>query len=388
MSGETATGFTVKNGGADVADFTLANATGTYTVDYGNGVTRSVVLTEDVTAPAVSWKDGAPDSFAVGGVTPRIDDVTAIDALDGTVTPTADNTKIYVKKGDGAETPYTSAYTFETGAHTVLYKVKDSHDNEGVYAWDVYIVNRTAAEFTIGDVPTAAIVGKEVALPTATGTVDGTPCAVTVSVVSPTGVSVVTNASAESVQRFTASEAGAYQLIYRMTVQSDDPIIREYTLTATVDGTKPTITVSVKQTSVGTGKVVTVPTATATDPEDGAVLVSYAVKFGTTEIAVADGKFTPENEGTYTIVYTATDASGNTETLSFTVTAVAGGADWTNQASTDGSDEPTTIEQPKSGCGCGSVTAGSALGIAGAAMLAAGLCVLLKRKSNTDQTNR
>lgn len=68
------------------------------------------------------------------------------------------------------------------------------------------------------------------------------------------------------------------------------------------------------------GEEITVRPATAADEVDGTVTVTVKVTFGVTEVTVTDGKFVAENEGVYSVTYTASDEAGNTAEVTYSVT--------------------------------------------------------------------
>lgn len=102
-------------------------------------------------------------------------------------------------------------------------------------------------------------------------------------------------------------------------------IDKTFTVTVLPDTDRPVLTVEggLDDVTATKGEEVTVRAASATDEVDGNVNVTVKVAFGVTEIAVADGKFVAENEGVYTVTYTATDEAGNTIEKSYSITVAA-----------------------------------------------------------------
>ena len=87
-----------------------------------------------------------------------------------------------------------------------------------------------------------------------------------------------------------------------------------------IDREKPTITVDDSNTSIYAGSIpVTVPTAYASDTSGLRGGVDYTVWYGYQTSArrmlnITNGTFVPTTTGIYTVVYTATDVYGNTQT--------------------------------------------------------------------------
>lgn len=78
------------------------------------------------------------------------------------------------------------------------------------------------------------------------------------------------------------------------------------------DTTPPVITVSGVPTEGTVGEKVILPPATVTDDLDSGLTEKISVKGPTAKsVAVVNNSFTPQEAGTYTIVYSASDSAGN-----------------------------------------------------------------------------
>lgn len=78
-----------------------------------------------------------------------------------------------------------------------------------------------------------------------------------------------------------------------------------------------------KKTSAELGEWVEVPAPASVGGGSGRLTVSAAVSFGGESYEITDG-FRPEKEGVWTVMYTVTDATGETKTASYTVNVVRG----------------------------------------------------------------
>lgn len=95
------------------------------------------------------------------------------------------------------------------------------------------------------------------------------------------------------------------------------------------DTTPPVITVSGVPTEGTVGEKVILPPATVTDDLDSGLTEKISVKGPDGKsVAVVNNSFTPQEAGTYTIVYSASDSAGNKaqdQTFTIVVKAAAGG---------------------------------------------------------------
>ena len=96
-----------------------------------------------------------------------------------------------------------------------------------------------------------------------------------------------------------------------------------------MDTTPPVITVSGVPTEGTVGEKVILPPATVTDDLDSGLTEKISVKGPDGKsVAVVNNSFTPQEAGTYTIVYSASDSAGNKaqdQTFTIVVKAAAGG---------------------------------------------------------------
>ena len=137
------------------------------------------------------------------------------------------------------------------------------------------------------------------------------------------------------------------------------------------------------------GEKITLPTATATDNVAKNLTVSVEIKRGVD--VVATGEYTPEEVGIYSVVYTVSDESGNTQTLTFEVLVSAGDNtdhNWTGQTpesdSVGGGTSAGNSGAQTDGCGAsigGGITAISTL-------LAAAVLMKKKNKKQTEKGDK
>lgn len=95
--------------------------------------------------------------------------------------------------------------------------------------------------------------------------------------------------------------------------------IAKFEIIVSEDAEAPVLSGNFDTAEIALGNELKLPVFTATDGVDGNVSVSVTVKYqGET---VATGDFTPEKEGVYVVIYTATDKAGNSAVEKFTVVA-------------------------------------------------------------------
>jgi len=264
------------------ADNTGPFAVGVHTITWSatdsannTGTSTQIVTVTDTTAPVVT----APDPLVVeatGATTPvTLGTATASDLVDGSLTPSANNTG-----------------PFAVGVHTVTWSVTDVAGNTGTATQTVTITDSTAPTVTAPVALTVEATGATtpVTLGTATASdlVDGalTPTA------NPTGPFAV----------------GVHTVTWSVTDTAGNTGTATQTVTIT-DTTKPVVTAPAALTVEATAPntPVSLGTATATDIVDGAL----------TPTANPTGPFAV---GEHTITWSATDAAGNIGTATQTVT--------------------------------------------------------------------
>lgn len=257
----------------DITSFALGTTTVTWTATDAAGNSSNVTSTVtivDTTAPTLTAP--ADQTFEATGTTttPVLVQATATDLVDPALAITVDIT------------------TFPLGTTTVTWTATDANGNVSTVTSLVTIVDTTAPTITVtGTNPITISAGTTYtdAGATATDIVDGTTTVTTSGTVN-------TNA------------LGSYTITYTSTDTAGN--IGTATRTATVvDTTAPVITLTgANPYNVAQGTTYTDLGATATDNIDGVVTVTADTS--AVNMAVL---------GTYVVTYTATDASGNTATL-------------------------------------------------------------------------
>ena len=135
------------------------------------------------------------------------------------------------------------------------------------------------------------------------------------------------------------------------------------------DTTVPTITlldVFVEYAEIG--EKIEIPTATATDLSNGNIDVNVQVFLNNTELTLNDTYFIPQEEGTYSFVYSAKDSYGNEERLTYSVTAV--------KAITNSPD--SNADKNKENPSCSGRISG--VGLIGLPLLVGGIFVFRRKK--------
>ncbi len=300
------------------------------------GKTLNQTLTVVNAAPAVSLNVAETERFRLGGpnassLTLRYTDVTATDLVDGKEGVTI---KIYVKSPSSAFTEVADGSAFEPteiGEYTIKYVAidKDNIASDGTLR-TIVVIDGKVPVITVEDIADTALIKSSITVPAATATDGGdenVPLEVTFKVVYKVNATDVTGEELNVAQggKLTFDRAGTYVIVYYAIDADGNEIDKTFTVTVLPDTDRPVLTVEggLDDVTATKGEEVTVRAASATDEVDGNVNVTVKVAFGVTEIAVTDGKFVAENEGVYTVTYTATDEAGNTIEKSYSITVAA-----------------------------------------------------------------
>lgn len=300
------------------------------------GKTLTQTLTVVNAAPVVSLNVEDTLNFRLGGpnassLTLRYTDVTATDLVDGKEGVTI---KIYVKSPSSAFTEVADGSAFEPteiGEYTIKYVAidKDNIASDGTLR-TIIVIDGKVPVITVEDIADTALIKSSITVPAATATDGGdenVPLEVTFKVVYKVNATDVTGEELNVAQggKLTFDRAGTYVIVYYAIDADGNEIDKTFTVTVLPDTDRPVLTVEggLDDVTATKGEEVTVRAASATDEVDGNVNVTVKVAFGVTEIAVADGKFVAENEGVYTVTYTATDEAGNTIEKSYSITVAA-----------------------------------------------------------------
>ncbi len=166
--------------------------------------------------------------------------------------------------------------------------------------------------------------GTQYAIPTATARDSNTGnCAVQTSVwynySSP-------NRTMVSIQdgKFTATRIGEYAIVYEAQDKFGNVTTEILFVESKETVAKPTLTLSGEaQEQISLGELI-LPLDYTVVSNSGDAEVKTTVKFGSEEYPLPQSGFRPEEEGTYTVVYTATDYIGQKGTVAYQVEAVKG----------------------------------------------------------------
>lgn len=242
---------------------------------------------------------------------------------------------VSVKLSDSDILPETAAtenktVTFsQVGTYVVEYVTKETSPaiTNAVETYQIVVTKPSPIITVTKDIATSGITGKTGVIPAATATISGAPCDVTVSVIfNETALENFANVSAAEDRSVTFHSAGTYTVVY-YSIADGMETEETFYITVVDDDTDPVLTVGTPEsTQVTMGTEVVIPTATAVDNADGDVAVSIKVWFGTEEVTVTDGKFTADKEGTYRIVFSASDSSNNSTDKEILIESKALGA--------------------------------------------------------------
>lgn len=302
----------------------------TYTY-LGKTLNQSVTVVN--TAPVVTLNVAATENFRMGGpnastLTLGAGDVTATDLVDGKEGVTV---KIYVKAPSADFTEVTDGSAFaptETGKYIVKYVGvdKDGNASDGTTR-SIVVIDGKVPVIVVDEIADSALIKSSITVPTATATDGGdetTPLDVTFKVIYKVNASDVTGEelSVAEGEKMTFDRAGTYVFVYYSIDADGNEIDKTFAVTVRPDNDRPVLTVDggTDNVTATKGEEITVRPATAADEVDGTVTVTVKVTFGVTEVTVTDGKFVAENEGVYSVTYTASDEAGNTAEVTYSVT--------------------------------------------------------------------
>ena len=357
--------YTVIFNGEDAEAVDLTKVGTVYTLVYEGGAQRTVTVLPDKTAPTIAFNGVSSEVIVLlgEGLGAMNTDVTVTDALDGVIS--SDKVTITVKAPEASEfTAFSADYRFDRkGVYILRYEALDAAGNVGYLDRTIVVKDGTAPSLTVnGTVGENYYVGQSASLPSAEAEKGNNAFDVLVSVTLDGETVFSGNGANANNVRF--DRPGTYTVTY---YAADDEIVpnetvKTYTITVIEDTEAPVISVDFTQTTAKPGDVITLPAATATDNADEDVTVNVRVQFGNEEVSVSNGQFTAEHEGTYTIIYSAADDSGQASDLRFTITVLDAG------------------ETQGEGTGCSGTVLTTAGGIAlGVGMIAAAV-VLCRKK--------
>lgn len=303
----------------------------TYTY-LGKTLNQSVTVVN--AAPVVTLNVAATENFRMGGpnastLTLGAGDVTATDLVDGKEGVTV---KIYVKAPSAADfTEVTDGSAFaptETGEYIVKYVGVDKDGNASAGTTrSIVVIDGKVPVIVVDEIADSALIKSSITVPTATATDGGdetTPLDVTFKVIYKVNASDVTGEelSVAEGEKMTFDRAGTYVFVYYSIDADGNEIDKTFAVTVRPDTDRPVLTVEggTDNVTATKGEEITVRPATAADEVDGTVTVTVKVTFGVTEVTVTDGKFVAENEGVYSVTYTASDEAGNTAEVTYSVT--------------------------------------------------------------------
>jgi RHS repeat-associated protein len=266
------------------ADNTGPFTVGAHTVTWsatdtaGNiGLATQMVIVTDTTAPTVTPPADITIEATGATTTVTLGTVTATDLIDGTLTPTVDNTG-----------------PFAVGIHTITWSATDTAGNVGNATQTVTVTDTTAPTVT----------------PPTDITIEATGATTIVSLGTATASDLVDGTLTPTVDNTGPFAVGIHTITWSATDTAGNIGSATQTVTVT-DTTAPIVTPPTDITVEATGATTTVTlgTATATDLVDG------------TLTATADNTG-PFAVGVHTIIWSATDAAGNTGSATQTVTII------------------------------------------------------------------
>lgn len=246
-------------------------------------------------------------------------DVTAVDLLDGSVG--ADKISIYLKVPGAVEFIEISEGSFfpeSLGVYEVKYVAYDNAGLSSEIVRKIRVIDGEVPAITInGTLPEEVLVGSSLILPSATAT-DGGQSVQDIKVNVYLGQKLIEAVNGKIV----FEEAGIYRIVYMAVDTDGNESKTEYFINVKADNEKPVLPQVGLPDKIKLGTEISIPVVNADDNADGRVNVSVKVFYGIEEIEISSGKFTPDKEGVYTVVYTAKDNAGNTGESIYEITVL------------------------------------------------------------------
>ena len=306
---------------------------------------EKTLIAKDGSAPVISVEDfgegfiSVPENnndavkyfVVLEGMESVIPGATAIDAVDGKV----DVTILLKTPTDGSaqEVAADTVISFTAGEYVIVYKAVDNAGNETSF---FYFVTAKTLWLTVTAQVDTLELGSAVVIPTP-GVVNGFT-GEEITEFEWTAKVAFNGEDLEAIGgRYVPKYTGVYEIIYTVTYGE---VSQDCSIALTVEDTvAPEIYVDGEYvTEAKAGDTITVLEAEVDDKSTYSLTVSVIYN-GTTKMQVSeDNKFVAEKAGQYVIRYSATDMSGNTTSVEFTitVTAVEGGQTGPDGGSTGG----------------------------------------------------
>ena len=273
---------------------------------------KDAVLTahwKDVEAPVIYLANGVTDVTVIGKGKQVVISTSDVNASD-LAQPQSVSVIIELQEPDGAWTQIDSGSikTWDVaGTYKIRYTAKDASNLTAQIERSIEVIERDAPTITPnGMYAQTGIAGTKIDIASVTALdTNGNPLTdITVTIVKDGLPVALTNNGFEA-------EEGVYTVTYTVEDTYGLEGIFSYNVTVVSDNIPPVISVDFADQEVSKGAIVSVPSATAQDDVSSNVTVDVKVVFGTQEVAMDNNTFKAEQEGVYTVVYTAIDGSGN-----------------------------------------------------------------------------
>ena len=249
------------------------------------------------------------------GTVATIPAATAVDAVDGNV-----SVKVLVKTptdSSAQEVAADSSITFAAGDYVIKYLATDEAGNESSFFY--FVTVKTLWLTVTANVDTLEL-GSTLTIPTP-NVVNGFSGAK----ITDFEWTAIVYLNGEEVEKiggaYVPPYTGEYEIVYNVTYAGAS---QEYTLALSVeDTTKPVISLyETYEEQATVGDKIAIRYADVTDKSAYSLLVSVTYNNVTKVEINEDNEFVADKAGTYVIKYSATDVSGNTDSVEFTITVV------------------------------------------------------------------
>ena len=361
------------------------------TVSYGNRVVE--VYNVGVTYPEmrVQWASNISivEDVNVGAgntvVLPSISDILLIEeeTLSGGYQKVTGALSIKIIEPNGTEEKEVADVQFvNPGEYTVVYYAPSSIHSNYVdrITRIINVIDEEIPVFTLDGVKiVSGYVGQTINIPSATAKAGNTECEVVVTIMF--GIDVI--ATGTDITSFVASREGKYWVNYAAVSSESKSNSNSFTVEIIKDSIGPSITVDFADMIVKPGTIIELPNdVTAVDNIDGIVEVLLSVKYGTEDVALTENRFVAQEQGFYSVIWSAIDQSGNRSEKVFNITVNEAGAE-NDENHTDIPNVDNRPNNPNSSfdfSGCNSIMGYFGAGIASMTILFVVTGYMLKKK--------
>ncbi|MGN1227666.1 MAG: Ig-like domain-containing protein, partial [Christensenellales bacterium] len=225
----------------------------------------------------------------------------------------------YTNTADGVTLENAKFYAVQSGEYQIRYVLRDGSDNVSIFTKTLNVTKTSTPVIKVDSDLITCELGDEVDLNIFKAYDEG-------RLISPNDI-VISGVPVDNNNKFHAVSVGSYTatFTYNYLVDDGQQSISKDVVINVNDTTAPTITFdngTFVDTAYKPNQEITLPIPIVTDNSGETCTLNIKITFNSEEVEYDEEtkKFTPVNEGNYTITYTATDIYGNSADKEFTIT--------------------------------------------------------------------